>query len=77
MSLVMREWYGIFWHFLFVFTAGVLVGWLYLGSADQAAIEAISPAMGTNVSQPTALVTDQASHEFMQNWCAVNFGTGE
>ncbi|OQX14569.1 MAG: hypothetical protein BWK73_09240 [Thiothrix lacustris] len=73
----MREWYGILWHFLLVFGAGVLVGWLYLGSANESTIEASSPALGTNVNQPQALVTDQESHQFMQNWCAVNFGQGE
>ena len=74
MSLVMKEWYGISTHFVIIFGLGVATGW-YLSGGDEAAVTAsLHQIKAIQGEQQPVLVSDNDSYQFMQNWCAANFG---
>ncbi|MBJ6610602.1 MAG: hypothetical protein JG718_09615 [Candidatus Thiothrix moscowensis] len=74
MSLVMKEWYGISTHFAIIFCLGVATGW-YISGGDEAAVTAsLNQIKAVQGEQQPVLVSDNDSYQFMQNWCAANFG---
>ena len=74
MSLVMKEWYGISTHFVIIFGLGMATGW-YLSGGDEAAVTAsLNQIKAIQGEQQPVLVSDNDSYQFMQNWCAANFG---
>ena len=81
MSLVMKEWYGISTHFVIIFGLGVATGW-YLsgddrGEAEAAVTASLNQIRAAQGEQQPVLVSDNDNYQFMQNWCAANFGNQE